>query len=300
MLDPEAEAVLRGRNVKPMPAEEAAWLRDFRAQLSAPAGQQGLRPPMDVIATTCPGPAGPVPLRLYRPDPRAHAPTVLFCHGGSFVGGTLDAYDTPLRHLARRAEWLVVAVDYRLAPEHPYPAALEDCRAALRFLSHGPAGADPGRLAIAGDGVGGLLATVLAREASVPLRLQVLLYPNTDLREGSAHTSRAEHDGVAISVDEMYRCFRLALRGLDRTRPDVSPLLTPDLRGLCPALVITNEHDPLRDEAEAYATRLVEAGVPMTLERLPGSIHGVLQLGGVMSVGDRLITRVADALRRAV
>ena len=299
MLDPEAAAVLRGRDRRPMPHDEAAWLQAYRAELAALSGQQGPRPPMDVVATTCPGPAGPVPLRLYRPDPRAHAPTVLFCHGGGFVGGTVDAYDTPLRHLARRAGWLVVAVEYRLAPEHLYPAALEDCRAALRFLSHGAAGADPGRLAVMGDSAGGLLATVLAREAGVPLRLQALLYPNTDLRDEAQYPSRAEYDGIVVRLEELFRSLRVALRTLDRTRPDVSPILAAGHAGMCPALVITNEHDPLRDEAEAYAGRLDAAGVPTTLERLAGSIHGVFQLGGAMSAGDQLITRVADELRKA-
>ncbi|MBC7799265.1 MAG: alpha/beta hydrolase [Gemmatimonadaceae bacterium] len=298
MIDPQADTLLQTMraNARAMPDDTAEWLRGYRAQLDGLPQFQGPAPDIDVVDTT--GPGGIV-LRAYRPRPGV-LPTVLFCHGGGFVAGTLRGYDIPLRWLALRSGWQVVAVDYRVAPEHPYPAGPDDCRAALRFLGDGGLGADAGRLSVAGDSAGGLLATLLAREAGdLRLALQVLLYPNTDLRQDTPHASRPEFDGTVIRLPELYRSLALYLGATDRTRPDVSPLLAPDLSGLCPALLITNEHDPLRDEAEAYGARLRDAGVPVEHERMPGMIHGALQYGAVVDAGDRLITRVADALRAA-
>lgn len=208
----------------------------------------------------------PIRLRAYRSSQQKPLPAVLFCHGGGFVAGTLHGYDVPLRWLALRSGWQVVAVDYRLAPEHPYPAAPEDCMAALRFLAAGGLDADPTRLVVAGDSAGGLLATVLARRArdeKLPLRRQVVLYPNIDLREDEPCPSRRAFDGTVIRIDELHRSLRLYLGEHDRSLPDISPLLAPDLHGLCPALLIINECDPLRDEAERYADRLQNAGVPV-------------------------------------
>lgn len=139
MIDPQAKAVLRDMQTqaKPMPADQDEWLRGYRAQLDALPRLQGPAPELDVIETTCPGPMQPIGLRAYRPTQQGLRPTVLFCHGGGFVAGTLRGYDVPLRWLSIRSGWQVVAVDYRLAPEHPYPAAPEDCMAALRFLAAG-------------------------------------------------------------------------------------------------------------------------------------------------------------------
>ena len=302
MIDPQAAAVLRDMQAqaKPMPSDQAEWLRGYRAQLDALPRLQGPAPDIDVAAASCPGPAGPVRLRRYRPVADGARPTVVFCHGGGFVAGTLDGYDVPLRWLALRSGWQVVAVDYRLAPEHPYPAAAEDCMAALHFVAAGGLDADPAQIAVAGDSAGGLLTAVLARHArdeGLPLQLQIMLYPNTDLREAGPYPSRQAFDGTVIRIDELYRSLRLYLRDTDRTLPDVSPLLAPDLAGFCPALLITNECDPLRDEAEHYAERLRDAGVAVASERLPGMVHGALQMAAAVDAGDRLITRVAHALR---
>ena len=302
MIDPQAQAVLRDMQAqaKPMPADQDEWLRGYRAQLEDLPRLQGPAPELDVIETTCSGPVNPIGLRAYRPTQQGPRPTVMFCHGGGFVAGTLHGYDVPLRWLALRSGWQVIAVDYRLAPEYPYPAAPEDCMAALRFLAAGGMDADISRLAVAGDSAGGLLATVLARRArdeQLPLRLQVVLYANTDLREDGPHPSRTAFDGTVVRIDELYRSLRLYLDGHDRSVPDVSPLLAPDLRGLCPALLITNEYDPLRDEAERYADRLRDAGVPVMFQRLPGMVHGALQMAAAIDAGDALITRIADALK---
>lgn len=299
-LDFQAKAVLDelAAKAEPMPADEGAWLRGYRKELDAITAMQGPAPDCDVVQRE----VGGRELRLYRPGGERPSPTLLFIHGGGFVGGSLEGYDIPLRHLARRSGWQVAAVDYRLAPEHPFPAAPEDCFAALIALHDDPAlGAAGQPLAIGGDSAGGLLATVMAmraRDAGLPLALQVLLYPNTDLRPGPHHPSRVAHDGVVIRVDELYRSLDLYLGPADRTVAHVSPLLAEDLRGLCPALLVTNEIDPLRDEAEAYGERLREAGVSVEAIRLPGMIHSCLQRGARIDAGDALITLVAERLRR--
>ena len=240
-------------------------------------------------------------LRLYRSEGRSPRPTFLFIHGGGFVAGSLQGYDIPLRHLALRSGWQVAALDYRLAPEHPYPAAIDDCRAALQALHDDLSlEADAARLAIGGDSAGGLLATVTAfraRDAGVSLALQVLLYPNTDLRAGAHHASRQQYDGAVIRVDELDRSLDAYLGGADRRQPDISPLLSAQLSGSCPTLLVTNEVDPLRDEAEAYGERLRKAGVSVEAIRLDGMIHSCLQRGARIAAGDALITLVAERLR---
>ena len=301
-MDPEAEGLLRTmtRDRQPMPADTAEWLRQYRAQLDALPRFQGTAPAIDSLDLLVPG--GPL-CRVLRPEGTAPWPTVLFCHGGGFVAGTLRGYDIPLRWLAIRSGWQVVVPEYRLAPEHPYPAAVEDVWAVLRALSSGTMATDPARIVVAGDSAGGLLATVLARrarDAGIALRLQVLLYPNTDLRPGTTHASRAAYDGVVIRVDELYRSLDLYMDGADRTTPDASPLLAPDLSDLCPAWLVTNERDVLRDEAEAYGGRLRAAGVAVQHDREAGMVHGALQYGAVVSASDRLITRFAERLRRSV
>ncbi len=311
MIDPQARAVLDelAAEAGPMPTDEAEWLAGYRAELAPGAitAMQGAAPPITGATRRVPLPDGEtMALRVYRPDRDAGPrPTALYIHGGGFIAGSLDAYDVPLRHLALRSGWQVAAIDYRLAPEHPFPAAVHDCAAALMVLLT-ERDVEAGRIAVIGDSAGGCLAAVTARrarDAGLPLALQVLLYPNTDLRrtddlpEGTAHPSRAAYDGVVVRLDELYRGLDLYCGGVDRTLPDVSPLLAPDLAGLCPALVVSAEHDPLRDEGEAYARRLREAGVPVELERMEGMIHSVFQRGARIARGDALITRVAERLR---
>ncbi len=310
-IDPRAQAVLDeiAATAGPMPADQAEWLATYRGDPAAIVAMQGPAPPITGTTWRVPLPdGGTIPLRVYRPDREAGPrPTALYIHGGGFIAGALASYDIPLRHLALRSGWQVAAIDYRLAPEHPFPAAVHDCAAALMVLLTEP-DVEAGRIAVIGDSAGGCLAAVTARrarDAGLPLVLQVLLYPNADLRRsddlpgGTAYPSRAAYDGAIVRLDELYRGLDLYCGAADRTLPDVSPLLAPDLAGLCPALVVTNEVDPLRDEGEAYAARLREAGVPVEAERMDGMIHGAIQRGARIARGDALITRVADRLRAA-
>ena len=305
MIDPQAKAVLDELQAAatPMPMDDVAWLKAYREQLDGVVAMQGPAPAIAVVERDRATRAGKVALRLYRPTVPGLWPTLLFIHGGGFVGGSLNGYDTPLRWLALRSGWQIAAVDYRLAPEHPFPAAPKDCSAALDCLfTDTGIGADPTRIAVGGDSAGGLLATVLAcqaRDAGLGLALQVLLYPNTDLRPGDQHASRREFDGTVIRIDELYRSLDLYLGTTDRSRADVSPLFATDLEGLCPALLVTNAYDPLRDEGEAYGARLAEAGVKLEAFRMNGMIHTTLQRAARIDAGDALITRIAEALKAA-
>ena len=310
-IDPQAKAVLDelAATAKPMASDGGEWLAGYRAELDRIVAMQGEAPPIAGATRRVPLPdGGTIALRVYRPDNAAGPrPTALFIHGGGFVAGSLQGYDIPLRHLALRSGWQVAAIDYRLAPEHPFPAAVHDCAAALMVLLTEP-DVEAGRMAVIGDSAGGCLAAVTARrarDAGLPLALQVMLYPNTDLRpdgdlpEGTSYPSRAAYDGAIVRMDELHRSLDLYCGAVDRTLPDVSPLLARDLAGLCPALVMTNAIDPLRDEGEAYARRLRDAGVPVEAERLEGMIHGAFQRGARIAAGDALITRVAERLRAA-
>lgn len=298
-LHPQAKSVLDelASRATPMPDDQAEWLRGYRAELDAITAMQGPAPDCTVVEAV----AGGVPLRLYRPEGAAPRPTLLFLHGGGFVAGSLDGYDIPLRHLALRSGWQVAAADYRLAPEHPFPAAPDDCHAALRALHDDLSlEADATRLAVGGDSAGGLLAAVTAmraRDDGFRLLLQVLIYPNADLRAGDHHASRAAFDGAVVRVDELYRSLDCYLGATDRDAAHVSPLRAADLSSLCPALVVSNEVDPLRDEAEAYAARLRDAGAAVESVRLEGTIHSILQRAARVDAGDALLTLVAARLR---
>ena len=300
-LDPQAKAVLDelAANAQPMPADDREWLEGYRAELDEITAMQGPEPTCTVIETGIAGLAA----RIYRPAGTGPWPTLLFLHGGGFVAGSLDGYDIPMRHLALRSGWQIVAPDYRLAPDHPYPAAQDDSFAVLReLLDDHRLQADPARLAVGGDSAGGLLATVTAmqaRDAGIDLSLQLLLYPNTDLRPGPLYPSRELYDGVVIRIDELYRSLDAYLGDADRRDAHVSPVLASNLAGLCPTLMVGNEFDPLRDEAGLYAGRLREAGVTVEAIRLDGMIHSCLQRGARIEAGDTLITRVAERLRLA-
>ena len=253
-----------------------------------------------------PGPGGPIPTRLSRPAGDGPLPLLVYFHGGGWVLGGLASHDNVCRSLANGAGCAVLAIDYHLAPEYRFPAAVDDCYAATVWAAANAAalGCDPKRIAVGGDSAGGNLAAVisqLARDRGGPaLRFQLLVYPATD----AAYDTASYHEnatGYFLELDGMRWFYDHYLEGaVDRSDPRVSPLRARDLRGLPPALVITAEFDPLRDEGEAYAGRLREAGVPVTLHRYDGMIHGFFAMGPLLDQGSQSVAEAVAALRAAL
>ena len=271
------------------------WVAQYRDGLLGMADFSGPPQPVFVVQThRADGPDGPLDLRLYRPAPGITG-AIVFLHGGGLIAGSLETHDPALRALANASGWVVVAVNYRLAPEYPFPAAPEDAYAALcHVAAHTDTlGVDATRLVLMGDSAGGTLAAaaaLMARDRRGPsLAGLTCLYPNTDLRPGQYYGSRGEYDGVVVKLDELFRGLALYLPpGCDPAHPYASPLLA-DLGGLPPALIATCECDPLRDEGEAFAAALRAAGGVVKGDRLPAMIHGALQMAADTEGGRHLM-----------
>lgn len=249
-----------------------------------------------------PSESGPLTVRLYRPKP-GPLPLLLHIHGGGAIAGSIDGHDPALRALANRTGWLVAAPAYRLAPEHRFPAQLDDSWTALLGLTEQAdmLDIDTSRIVVSGDSIGGTLATALASRAAAEggpaLQGQILLYPNTDLRHDANYPSRASEDGNIIDAKSLERQIDLYLASnSDRTAPRASPILAADLAALPPTLLVTCENDPLRDEGEAYGQRLRDASVVVDHDRFDGMLHAFLQMGGQMAATDRLLDRIASWL----
>ena len=281
----------------PPAAFDVAAMRDGAAQR---ARQRSRGPQIYAVSELR---AGQIAARLYRPR-GGRAPLVVYMHGGGWTIGGLEGQDRVCRRLADGSGAAVLAVDYRLAPEHPWPASVDDTVAALRWAASGPPelGPAPGAVAAAGHSAGGTLAALACLRlrdedpAALP-DLQVLLCANTDLT-GAQPSMRQKAAGWGLDV-EAIRFFNSQWVP-DRTRwsdPGVSPLHAPDLSGLPKALIVTAEHDPLRDESEAYAHRLRDAGVEVELRREPGLIHSFLMLDEVSPACAAAADRVAADLR---
>jgi acetyl esterase len=244
----------------------------------------------------------PRPARLYAPSAES-LPVLLYLHGGGFVVGGLETHDALCRQIAQRARCAVIALDYRLAPEHPFPAAQEDTWAALRALPALPRqlGLDTSRLAIGGDSAGGTLAAVgalMARDAGMPLALQVLITPGT-----GAHADTASHklfaQGFLIEAATIDWFFDHTIAYHHRRDWRFAPLETPDLEGVAPACLVLAECDPLVDEGLAYADRLRMAGVPVHLELSRGVTHDFIKMGRVLPEASQALDAVAAALTQA-
>ena len=254
---------------------------------------------------TIPGPAGPLGARLYLPARRGSAPPplIVFYHGGGWVVGDLETHDSACRFLALNAGCVILAIDYRLAPEHPFPAAVEDSVDAFRWASAEAAelGADPRRVAVCGDSAGGDLAAVvslLTRDDDGPKpAMQALLYPVTDAIGGQESRS-VFADGFLLTAADMSWFEDHYLQGANAdTDPRASVLRTDDLRGLPPAYICTAGMDPLRDEGEAYAERLREAGNQVALRRHPGLVHTFANMTGISRTARAAMHELAGALR---
>lgn len=265
-------------------------------------GAAGLFGEPDAVASVEDIEVSGVPVRIYRPRD-GELPGVVYLHGGGWVLGSITSVDGLCCNLAARSGCTIASVDYRLAPEHPFPAAVEDAWAVAAWAAERfPAG-----LAIAGDSAGGHLAAagaVRARDEGISLGLQALVYPVTDY-SFATNSYREWGEGTNLTEDAM-RWFwtHFVPEGVSADDPGVSPLRVPELAGVAPALVITAECDPLCDEGEAYARRLEEAGVPVAAMRYDGQIHGFVRMGAVFErafdAQDEIAAALRDALEPAV
>ena len=246
-----------------------------------------------------------VPVRLYRPNDRRDLGLLVYFHGGGWVFGNIDSHDDVCRKLANQMGHAVLSVDYRLAPEHPFPAPLMDCVNALRWAHTNAAslGIDASRLAVGGDSAGGNLAAVVAQLQPVPLKFQMLIYPVTDARRGSqSYIDNGEGYRLTAAGMKWFCDHYLSGGQGSPDDPRVSPLCASDssLASSPPAIVITAEYDPLRDEGEEYALRLVDNGVHCSLTRYYGQIHGFFSMSAFCDDGGHAIAQAAFAVKQAL
>jgi acetyl esterase len=305
-LDPQAQKIVDATLALKLPPVEQMTPAQARASIRARIA--GLGPAEEVARVEehrVPVENGAITVRCYTPRGTGLRPALVFFHGGGWVIGDLDTHDGICRSLANAADCVVASVDYRLAPEHRYPTAAEDAFAATRWVATEGRrlGIDGRRLAVGGDSAGGNLAavvTLMARErGGPPLAFQLLVVPCTH-HAFDTPSYKDCGEGYLLTRDAMRWFWNLYLRRPEDGREAfASPLLAPNLAGLPPALVITAGYDPLRDEGEAYAARLREAGVPVTLTRYPGMIHGFFRLINLVDQARVARDEAATALRKA-
>ena len=303
-LDPKVKAFLDQLAAVEAPPLNSLPVSDARQALEAMVAMQG---EPEAVARAedrrVTGPDGDVPVRVYVPQAKGPLPILVYFHGGGWVIGSITSHDGVCRALANRAGAIVVSVDYRLAPEHRFPAAAEDSYAATRWIADHAVklGGDPNRIAVGGDSAGGNLAAVvalIARDRGGPrLVHQLLVYPVTD---GGLDTPSYQEnaDGYFLTRDMMAWFWdHYVPNRADRENQYCSPLRARDLKGLPSATVLTAEFDPLRDEGERYAARLKEAGVPTTMTRYEGVVHGFFGMSVLFDQARAAIDQAAAALR---
>jgi acetyl esterase len=307
-IHPDLAALMRAVEAAGTPP--LGTLPPGEARISYAASRRALQSPFDPVAAVediaIPGPGGPLALRLFRGAPRGDLlPGLLFLHGGGWVLGNLETHEGICRRIAAVAKCCVIAVDYRLAPEHPFPAAVQDGAAAMLWVAtHGESlGIDANRLAVGGDSAGGNLAAVVAlmgRDGSVPPAMyQILFYPVTDLAMTGESYERVT-GGVPLTASSMrYFVDHYVPSQTDRLDWRASPLRAASLHGAPPALVLTCGHDPLCAEGQLYAARLEREGVPVTALHLSDQAHGLLNMGKAIGAAAGVIDFAAAALLQA-
>lgn len=305
-------AGMRAAGGKPLHQQSIEEIRAGVAMASL-----ALAPPLTAVHSASdrriPGRDGEIPVRVYTPRPLAagaRLPIVLHFHGGGFVAGSVDTHDAIARHLCRHADVIVIGVEYRLAPEHRYPAGLHDAADALAWAAAhaGELQGDPTRLAVAGDSAGGNLAaalTLLARDRGGPrIALQLLMYPTIDFELETPYPSLAQFGGgdyfLSLTDMQFFRSHYLADVAGQMRDAHASPMQAADLRALPPALIVTAGCDPLRDEGRAYAGRLAEAGVPVEQRCFEGTIHAFMSFAAAIPLGGEALSFVASRLRAAL
>jgi acetyl esterase len=309
-LDPDTAAFLEqiGGLVAPAPrVDDEAGKAAFFAGLGAAGAGNMLEGEPEPVAhvedRSIPGPDGEIPVRIYRPE-GGQLPVVVFLHGGVFVLGDLDMHDPVLRRLANAIPAVIVSVDYRLAPAHAFPAAMSDSFAALSWAAtHAEElGGNPDQLAVMGDSAGGALAAVSAirarDEGGPELRLQVLVYPMIDPAL-TTRSAREFAEGYLTTTGFLELGWHVYLADHEG-EPYTAPSAASDLRGVAPAIVITAEYDPLRDEGDDYVGRLREAGVEVVARHYPGQIHGFAFMPAVIPPANETLTELAALLGEAL
>ncbi|WP_458758198.1 alpha/beta hydrolase [Afipia sp. TerB] len=292
-LDPDAAAVLQALRDAGRPPYETLTPAEARNYYLAARLVTNPEPPAmaAVEALPIPGPAGDIPARVYKPKSLRQSgslsPGLVFFHGGGWVIGDLETHDVVCRSLATESEMIVISVDYRLAPEHKFPAAVDDAIAATEWISRhaDEIGIDPDRVAVSGDSAGGNLAAIVAlhaRDAGIKITAQVLIYPATDF--SMSHPSHSEPETDCLLTHNVIRWFRdHYLNGTgDADNWRASPARAQTFAGLPPAFVLTAGADPLRDEGDEYAQRLREAGVAVEYRSYPGQFHGFITMGKLL------------------
>ncbi len=305
-LDPQMKAMLDFANAAGPMFLRAETPEQARGKMQALLEARPVEPPplYRVEDRHIPGPHGEIPIRIYTSEGRVPKGVLVYFHGGGWVLGSVTTHDVLCRSIAIAAGCIVVSVDYRLAPEHKFPAAPEDCYAATKCVAANAAsfGGDPNRIAVGGDSAGGNLATVvalMARDRGGPsLSFQLLFYPAISAANDTPSQKEFSEDGFVLSRADMEWFWNHYLNGpADRKNPLACPNAAGNLAGLPPALVQTASHDPLRDEGERYAEQMRKAGVKVTLTRYDGVTHGFVSFADVLDKGKAAIKEAADALR---
>lgn len=306
-FDPQIQAIRDRLERDQVPNLYTLSVADARAaeRVLTEAAVKHREPVASVADRTIPGPAGELLVRVYHPGGDGPWPVLVYFFGGGWSLGTLDTSDGVCRMLTNAARCVTVSVSYRLAPEHKFPAAVEDCYAGAAWAAAHAAqlGGDPARVAVAGDSSGGNLAaavTLLARDRGGPSVVhQLLVYPNTDYQTATPSVPEM-NDPHFFNPKAVEWYWGLYLgSAADGASPLASPLRAPDLRGLPPATVITAEYDPVRDQAERYAARLAEAGVAVQLTRYDGVPHAFFTMTGFLDVAGQAVAHAAARLREA-
>ena len=307
-LDAQMKWVLDQLAAAKLPAFHELTPEAARAQMASRVAKAELAPNVTTVDRTIPGPNGEIPIRIYTPGGQGPFGALVYYHGGGWVLGNIAMTDLPCRMLAHEARCVVVSVDYRLAPEHKFPAPAEDCYAAVKWLADkaSAVSCDPARIAVGGSSAGGNLAaavTLMARDRGGPkLVFQLLIYPATRRELETASHRQFATDGYYIlsRADMEWFWNHYLANAADAANPYACPDRAATLKGLPPAFTITAEFDPLRDEGEAYAARLRENGVTSVLKRYDGVTHGFFGMPGQVDIARRAIADAASALRETI
>jgi acetyl esterase len=304
-LDPILDQVLQQAPPLVPEGASAPQVRETLEELAANPDLAALAPRVGLVDEwSVRGPAGKIPMRVYRPVGRGPWPVLVFFHGGGWVIGSVRTHDIACRELCMKAGVVVVSVDYRLAPEHPFPAGLDDCLAVTRWVqSHtDELDGNPKRIVVGGDSAGGNFAAVISGELAEdrPLAGQLLVYPATDMT--AEYPSMSEFaSGYFLDAPAIEFFTRSYVTDPEQVGdPRMSPIHNPKLSALPPTVVITAEYDPLRDSGEAYAAALRDAGVPVTARRFDGLTHGFLHFGPVAPTAQSAVDDTCELLKTLV